>query len=646
MKKAVITGKDGIFTLENQWLKQIIRVSGQGVLTSSFRFENEELLKPNRTEFMLAVDRELVTSFTKKIRREVDGQWEEHRNELLFRSAEITEPDENYRRLELTFAYREHQIALRYEIAHALPVMRKRLIFTAGKNDTMIDTLLFDNTPLAFGELGDCEYYIGMRPEPCKRGFACSGDSDFLRIYDPKRRKGYYLGNTAPGVLRYFMTYLSWYDIAAGYNCESAPFRKYLNAGESFASHEAIRCFYSGAADAGQDDFRKAVRSRLPKPDASDDIMYCSWIPLNQNISEKIIRDLADRAAACGFTMLVIDDGWFTVPDWQVDRQKFPNGLKAAADHIHGRGLKFGLWFNIGTDYGMTAEREKNAARLDDGSVKRLGFDYSKGLTVQCFGSEHRERMIRKLHQLAEDYGVDYFKMDFSSINSPYGILPWGCHARDHKYHRGFSDSFIAMYEGFEVMRRELKKLHPKLLLDFSFEAFGMNDPSIGALAYSELNHLSNFNCGKPDVEPPEKVRRDFYRQSAALPPERLMHGLPALNDENAPELFLTGLCGMPLVSGDLRTLSEKTVRTLAELSGAYRALARPGALTGFEVLDLPENLDGFRRFADDGREFLCIFHSGAETVRVPCLEGFANVLTGDASGTLAPGECGMFVRR
>ena len=646
MEKASVRADGTVFTLENRWIRREIRVDEQGVLTRSFRFDHEELLKENRTEFMIAVDRKLLTSFTKKLRREVDGQWEEHRNELFFESSEISDPDDDYRRLDLNFSYREHRITLRYEIANHLPAMRKRVIFTSGRDDTMIDTLIFDDTPIAPGDFGECEFYRNMQPVPCKRGFTCSGDTDFLRIYNPRTRKGFYLGNTAPGVLRYFMTYLSWHDIAVGYNCESAPFRKYLDAGERFESAEALTCFYRGDADGGQDEFRKVVRSRLPKLEDPADIMYCSWIPLNQEISETIICDMADRAAACGFTVLVIDDGWFTQPNWRVDPAKFPDGLKKVADHIHGRGLKFGLWFNIGTSYGMADDVERNAARLDDGAVKRLGFDYSKALTVQCFGSEHRDRMTRKLHQLASDYGVDYFKMDFSSISSPYGILPWGCHAHDHQYHRGFSDSFIAMYEGFAAMRAELKKLHPGLLLDFSFETFGLNDPSIGALSCSELNHLSNLNCTKPDVEAISKVRRDFYNQSAALPPERLMHGLPALNEANAAELFLTSLCGMPLVSGDLRSLSEKTVRTLAELSRAYRAIARPGALTGFEVLDLAEPLDGFRRFADDGREFLCVFHSGAEPVRVSCLKGFANVLTGDASGTLGPGACGMFVRR
>ena len=645
MKKALITVSNGIFTLENQWIKRVIKVDDSGVLTQSFMFENEELLQENRTEFMLAIDRKLITSFTKNIFREVDGQREENRNELLFQDSVISEASGGYQRLDLKFAYHEHFITLRYEIADALPAMRKRLIFTAGKNDTMLETLIFDNTPLAFGSFGECEYYVNMSKDVAKRGFTCSGNADFLRIYNPDKRKGYYLGNTAPGVLRYFMTYLSWHDMAVGYNCESAPFRKYLNAGESFESHEALTCFYNGDADGGQDDFRKLVRSRLPELKDPADVMYCSWIDLWTDISEKIICEAADKAAAAGFTFFVIDSGWFTNDDWAIDLEKFPGGLKKVADYIHNLGLKFGLWFNIGTSYGMKSDVEKFAARMDDNAPKRLGFNYSTSDTVQCFASGHRERMMQKLHELASDYDVDYFKMDFSNISSPYGILPWGCHCKDHAHHRDFSDSFINMYAGFDWMRNELKKLHPDLMLDFSFECFGPNDPSIAALACSEINHLSNYNGTKPAIEPIDKIRRDFYTQSAALPPERLMHGLPALRNESAVEALLSSFCGMPLISGDLRNLEISTLQALNKLCAAYRKLACQGALTGLDLLELPEKVDGFRRFADDGREFICVFNKNSEDVQVACLQGFKNVLSGDASGKIAANSCGMFVR-
>ena len=37
--------------------------------------------------------------------------------------------------------------------------------------------------------------------------------------------------------------------------------------------------------------------------------------------------------------------GWPNVGTWEVDRKRFPHGLRAIADHAHTRGVKALLWF-------------------------------------------------------------------------------------------------------------------------------------------------------------------------------------------------------------------------------------------------------------------------------------------------------------
>jgi alpha-galactosidase len=61
----------------------------------------------------------------------------------------------------------------------------------------------------------------------------------------------------------------------------------------------------------------------------------------------------AQAAAALGIERFVLDDGWFgrrddarqALGDWSVDPRKYPQGLKPLADHVHGLGMEFGLWF-------------------------------------------------------------------------------------------------------------------------------------------------------------------------------------------------------------------------------------------------------------------------------------------------------------
>lgn len=641
-----ITRNDNVFTLENKWICRMIRIDERGVITTSFSYKGQELLKNIHHEFQISVDRRLVTGYQETLLRTVDGQMEHHDTDIHFINAEITAQNDGYRRLDLRFDYNGNTITLRYEIAEELPAMRKRLLFTAGAREVCLEGIIFDDTAIAFGDLSDCDFYVGMGASPAPNSFTRSGDADFLRIYNPEQRRGFYLGNTAPGPLRYFLVYPDWYNLIVGYNSSSAPFCRFVAPGETFATAESLTCFYEGEADDGIDAWRRLVRSRLPRLERNDTIMYCTWVPLYRNINEQNIRELADKAAALGFNSFVIDCGWFKEnSDWEIDESKFPNGLEPVSDYVHGKGLDFGLWFNIGSDYGMKTNRTENAMLQADGTIKKLGWDYEKAATVQCFASGHQQRMRDTLDALARRYKVDYFKMDFSSILTPYGIMPFGCHATNHSGHHGFADSFIAVYEGFFKMRQELKALHPHLLLDFSFESFGLEEPSIAALEYSELNHLSNLTCLHKETQRIVRIRRDFYRQASSLPPERLMHGLPVLMDDSAAEVFLSSLCGSPLVSGDLRKLDDKTTCRIAKLSAAYKKLSETTPLTGFQIIINTKDCDAFRRYAEDGRELWCVFNRSDSELK---MDGggkcFVNAETGEGGIRVAPRECAMFV--
>ena len=79
-----------------------------------------------------------------------------------------------------------------------------------------------------------------------------------------------------------------------------------------------------------------------------------SWNTFGENISEALIRETADAMVEtglrdAGYEYLVIDDCWslrerdengFLV----ADPKKFPNGMKAVADYVHSKGLKFGMY--------------------------------------------------------------------------------------------------------------------------------------------------------------------------------------------------------------------------------------------------------------------------------------------------------------
>ena len=115
------------------------------------------------------------------------------------------------------------------------------------------------------------------------------------------------------------------------------------------------------------------------------------WNTFGQNINDQLIRDTADKLvetglAACGYEYVVIDDCWALrerdkngrmVPD----PAKFPHGIKALADYVHSKGLKFGIYSCAGnlTCSGFPGSYEHeftDAATFAEWGVDFLKYDY------------------------------------------------------------------------------------------------------------------------------------------------------------------------------------------------------------------------------------------------------------------------------
>ena len=79
-----------------------------------------------------------------------------------------------------------------------------------------------------------------------------------------------------------------------------------------------------------------------------------SWNTFGWQINEKLIFEMADLMASqgyreAGYEYLVIDDCWSLRErgkDGRIvpDPEKFPHGMKAVADYVHSKGLKFGMY--------------------------------------------------------------------------------------------------------------------------------------------------------------------------------------------------------------------------------------------------------------------------------------------------------------
>ena len=116
-----------------------------------------------------------------------------------------------------------------------------------------------------------------------------------------------------------------------------------------------------------------------------------SWNPFGKNVNEQVIRETADAMVSsglkdAGFNYIVIDDYWQGERDTATgilnyNSERFPSGIKALADYVHSKGLKFGIYSDAGT---MTC-----------------------GDQPASFGFEEKDA------KMFAEWGVDYLKYDF-----------------------------------------------------------------------------------------------------------------------------------------------------------------------------------------------------------------------------------------
>ena len=134
-----------------------------------------------------------------------------------------------------------------------------------------------------------------------------------------------------------------------------------------------------------------------------------SWNKFACDVSEKLIRETADALVAtglrdAGYRYLVIDDCWQVGRDAagriEADPDRFPSGMKALADYVHGKGLKFGLYSDAGTATCQKRPGSKDHEEIDAKTYASWGVDYLKYDWCNTEGQDTRDaygRMSRAL---------------------------------------------------------------------------------------------------------------------------------------------------------------------------------------------------------------------------------------------------------
>lgn len=130
-----------------------------------------------------------------------------------------------------------------------------------------------------------------------------------------------------------------------------------------------------------------AIAQKYPNLAPTPPMGWNSWNIFHCDIDEGKVKAMADAMAAngmkdAGYEYVVIDDCWQVARDKDgyviADSARFPSGIKALADYIHSKGLKFGIYSCAGR---LTCQKRPGGAGYEDKDAQRYadwGVDYLK----------------------------------------------------------------------------------------------------------------------------------------------------------------------------------------------------------------------------------------------------------------------------
>jgi hypothetical protein len=159
---------------------------------------------------------------------------------------------------------------------------------------------------------------------------------------------------------------------------------------------------------------------------------WSSWSFVRRTPTEAVVKAQADALkagglAAHGFVYVNLDDFWMKCDSngpvvdangrWVVDTAKFPGGMKALADYVHGLGLKFGLYVTPGiaqnavTRNTAIAGTDRHAADIADTSRTEKNYN-CKHMYYIDYSKAGAQEFVNSWAAQFASWGVDYLKID------------------------------------------------------------------------------------------------------------------------------------------------------------------------------------------------------------------------------------------
>lgn len=257
-----------------------------------------------------------------------------------------------------------------------------------------------------------------------------------------------------------------------------------LHPGEEFVTPSVFCGHTKGFADMSNQMNAFAVEHILPKRFAKEPlpVLYNSWEATGFNVHSKGQQKLAKLAADIGCELFVMDDGWFGqrwndhagLGDWQVNKVKFPFGLKPLIDKVTSLGMKFGLWFEpemVNPDSDLYRAHPEWAYHYDTREPSLQRHQMVLNLTRE----DVQEHVFRSMDDMLCEYDISYIKWDMNRAYSETGAQ--NLENSQELWYRHIK----AVYE----IADKLKAKHPDLQIECCASGGGRVD--FGSLSHFDM---------------------------------------------------------------------------------------------------------------------------------------------------------------
>lgn len=172
-------------------------------------------------------------------------------------------------------------------------------------------------------------------------------------------------------------------------------------------------------------------------------ILLNSWEALSFSIDEEKIKELATNASKLGVELFVLDDGWFGkrnndnagLGDWNVNKEKFPNGLNEIIEYINKLGMDFGIWIEpemVNKDSELYRSHPDwiihDPNRKPSHTRNQYTLDFSKDEVV--------DHIYNQIEKLLSDYSISYVKWDMNRYITECYSKDKGANLQGTVYHK------------------------------------------------------------------------------------------------------------------------------------------------------------------------------------------------------------------